>query len=169
VPPSHGTESPRYNNPVQDNGIMSALTIQPTTKFLKAGVVLAVLVFLALEVLCFTQLDPSIQVWCAMLPVLILLWPLARYIRWRFTKGVVQGDRLRYETGFMSKSTRTIQLSKIQDVRVDQQLMQRVFNIGDLSIETAGETSRLTIHNVDDPQTLADELMTRAQHGAKSA
>ena len=76
------------------------------------------------------------------------------------------GDRLRYETGMTSKSTRTIQLSKVQDVRVDQSMAQRMFNIGNISIETAGEASRLTIENVDDPQALADEILNRAQHGA---
>ena len=53
-----------------------------------------------------------------------------------------------------SKTTRNIQISKIQDVRVDQSVSQRIFNVGDLSIETAGESSRLTVHNVDNPQGL---------------
>jgi uncharacterized membrane protein YdbT with pleckstrin-like domain len=48
---------------------------------------------------------------------------------------------------------------------VDQRLTQRLWKVGDLSIETAGEASRLTIRNVDDPQTLADDIMTRAQTG----
>ncbi len=148
---------------------MSALTIQPTTKFLKAGAIAAAIVFLALDVLILTQWSAAVPSWTALLPAVVLLWPASRFLRWRLTKGTISADRLRYETGFASKSTRTIQLTKIQDVRVDQRLMQRLFNIGDLSIETAGETSRLTIHNVDDPQTLADELMSRAQHGAASA
>jgi len=149
---------------------MSALTIQPTTKFLKAGAISAAIIFAAIEALFMIyRRDDTVPSWVMILPVLIFLRPASRYIRWRFTKGTVSGDRLRYETGFASKSTRTIQLTKIQDVRVDQRLVQRLFNIGDLSIEAAGETSRLTIHNVDDPQTLADELMTRAQHGAAPA
>ena len=45
---------------------------------------------------------------------------------------------------------------------MDQRLAQRLWNVGDLSIETAGEASRLTIHNVDNPQALADDIMTRA-------
>jgi len=53
----------------------------------------------------------------------------------------------------------------LQDVRVDQKLMQRLFQVGDLAIETAGEASRLTIRNVDNPQALADEIMNRSQHG----
>ena len=47
--------------------------------------------------------------------------------------------------------------------------MQRVFNVGDLSIETAGEASRLTLANVDDPHKLADEIMNRAQTGQGNA
>ena len=102
------------------------------------------------------------------LPALVLLWPAARWLRRQATRTVVTGDRLRYETGLAAKSTRTIQLSKFQDVRVEQRLMQRVFNVGDLSIETAGEASRLTLANVDDPHKLADEIMNRAQAGQSS-
>ena len=146
---------------------MSAITIQPTTKFLKAGALLAGIICLALETACVMWWNAAVGTPLIMIaPVLIVIWPAVRAMRWRFTKTTISGDRLRYETGITSKTTRNIQLSKLQDVRVDQRLMQRVFNIGDLSIETAGETSRLTIHNVDSPQALADEIMTRAQTGA---
>ena len=144
---------------------MSDLIIRPTAKFLKAGALLALIVFLALEVLCVTSWNEAAGTSLIMLaPVLILLWPAVRALERRFTKAVISGDRLRYETGITSKSTRTIQLTKVQDVRVDQRMMQRLFNIGDISIETAGETSRLTIPNVDDAQTLADDILNRAQH-----
>jgi uncharacterized membrane protein YdbT with pleckstrin-like domain len=145
---------------------MAELTVQPTAKFIKAGAVLAAVVFLALEIACLVWWNAAAGTPLIMLaPALILLWPAVRAIRRRFTRTTISGDRLRYETGFASKSTRTIQLSKIQDVRVDQRLSQRFFNVGDLSIETAGEASRLTIHNVDGPQSLADEIMNRAQKG----
>jgi uncharacterized membrane protein YdbT with pleckstrin-like domain len=65
----------------------------------------------------------------------------------------------------MAKSTRNISLPKVQDARVDQSVMQRMFGIGDLSIETAGEASRLTIRNVDQPQQVADEILA-ASHAA---
>ena len=70
--------------------------------------------------------------------------------------------------GKQGKTTRTIQLSRLQDVRVDQRPLQRMFRVGDISIETAGETSRLTIPDVDDPQPLADHILDRA-HGAEAA
>ena len=78
----------------------------------------------------------------------------------------LSGDKLRYESGFLSKTTRSIQLSKIQDVRVDQSIAQRMLGAGDISIETAGETSRLTMHNVDRPQEVADYVMDAAHRGS---
>ena len=142
---------------------MPDLIIRPTAKFLKAGAVLAALIFLALEVLILTSWTGTSLLLLA--PVLVLVWPAVKALERRFTRAVISGDRLRYESGITSKSTRTIQLTKVQDVRVDQGLMQRIFNIGNLSIETAGETSRLTIDNVDSPQDLADDILDRAQHG----
>jgi len=144
---------------------VAELTIRPTAKFIKAGVVLAGLVFLGLEVLSVIQ---SLPLWALALPILIFVWPAVRALRRRFTCTVITGDRLRYETGVTSKITRNIQLSKVQDVRVDQRLMQRIWNVGNLSIETAGEASRLTIPNVDHPQSLADEIMNRVQRGAST-
>jgi uncharacterized membrane protein YdbT with pleckstrin-like domain len=150
-------------NPVNN---VPDLIVRPTAKYIKAGAILAGLVFLALETMCVVSWNQKADTPLIMIaPVLLLIWPAARALRRQLTKAVVTADRLRYETGLVAKSTRTIQLAKIQDVRVDQRVSQRVFNVGDLSIETAGEASRLTIQNVDNPQVLADEIMNRTQKG----
>jgi uncharacterized membrane protein YdbT with pleckstrin-like domain len=141
------------------------LIVRPTAKFLKAGTILATVIFLGLEIAYLVEWQDQAPRWAMAVPPLILLWPLARWIKRSLTKATITGDRLRYESGFPSKSTRTIQLSKVQDVRVDQRMSQRMFGVGNIAIETAGEASRLTLHNVDDPQGLADEIMNRAQHG----
>ena len=95
----------------------------------------------------------------------MLISPALRALRRQFTKTTISGDRLRYESGAFAKSTRTLQLSKLQDVRVDQSIMQRMMGVGNLSLETSGEASRLTIEDVDNPQSLADEILNRSQHG----
>ena len=147
--------------------MLPELTVRPTSKFLKAGAIFAGLLFVILEVECLLAWNAAAGTSLIMIaPLVILLWPAARALRRGYTKAVVSGDRLRYESGMTSKSTRTIQLSKVQDVRVDQSMSQRIFNVGNISIETAGEASRLTIVNVDKPQALADEILNRAQHGA---
>jgi putative membrane protein len=144
---------------------MPEITIRPTAKFIKAGAVLAAIVVVGLDVLYLTQWTGSAPYWVMVIPLLILVWPASRWMRRRYTKAVISADRLRYEVGLASRSTRNIQLSKIQDVRVDQSLTHRLFGVGNLSIETAGEASRLTLRNIDSPQQLADEIMSRAQKG----
>jgi uncharacterized membrane protein YdbT with pleckstrin-like domain len=142
------------------------IVIRPTVKFIRLGTILAVLVIAGLDVLVFrwTQANGA-PLWLMALPVLLILWPASRRLRRQYTKATITGDRLRYEVGIATRTTRNIQLSKIQDVRVDQSIGQRLFDVGSLAIETAGESSRLTIHNVDKPQALADEIMSRVQKG----
>jgi uncharacterized membrane protein YdbT with pleckstrin-like domain len=145
---------------------VSDLTIRPTAKFIMVRTVFSVLVFLAVEIAWYTQWRGNEQFqFVPFVVFLVLIWPLPGAVRRQLTKTTISGDRLRYETGAFSKSTRTIQLSKLQDVRVDQSVAQRMFGVGSVSIETAGEASRLTIAGVDNPQGLADEILNRAQHG----
>ena len=73
------------------------------------------------------------------------------------------GDRLRYESGFLAKTTRTMELAKVQDVRVDQTLGQRMIRVGDLSFETAGGSSRIVIRSIDNPQMAADHILELAK------
>ena len=149
---------------------MPDLIIQPTAKFIKAGTILVAVIFLALEIGCLLSWNDAAGTKLIMIaPPLLFFWPLSRLARRRYTKTSIAGDRLRFETGMAAKTTRNIQLSKIQDVRVDQKLTQRMFNVGDLSIETAGESSRLTVHNVDNPQALADEILNRSQRGTATS
>jgi len=149
---------------------VSDLTIRPTAKFINAGFVLVVLIIIALDVAYFKLWrDQGFPTWFPFVPLVLLLWPVSRAIRRRFNKAVVTGDRLRYEVGATSKTTRNIQLTKVQDIRVDQGIFQRMMNIGNISIETSGETSRLTIPNVDRPQQICDELLNRSQSGTPAA
>lgn len=161
---------PRGTIPCVQNETAPEIVIRPTSKFVKAGAFLASIVFLGLEIGCIASWNAAAgSAWIMVIPLLLLIWPAVRAARLRMTTTTIGADRLRYQTGLASKSTRTIQLSKIQDVRVDQSVSQRMFKVGDLSIETAGEASRLTIHNVDNPQQLADEMMNRSQRGSAPA
>jgi len=100
--------------------------------------------------------------WLLVFPALLLLWTVSRHIRQRFSVIRIGGGKLRYETGMLSKNTRTMELSKIQDVRVEQSLVQRILNIGNLRIETAGETGGLSFANADRPQAIADYILEAA-------
>src|SRR5215467_11777220 len=144
--------------------IVSDLIIRPTSKFLIARFIVTGIVFLAIEIWYFTSLrdKESVHLLPFIAPI-VFVPAFLRLVRRQLTTVTLSGDRLRYETGLAAKTTRTVQISKLQDVRVDQRPMQRMFNAGDISIETAGETSRLTIPDVDNPQSIADEILNRGQ------
>ena len=137
-------------------------------KQIKAGYFLVVLVIVAAVVVHVEFLAPQGQVpWLPAVAVLLLLLPIRRHIRRQSSKITITGDKLRYEAGLLSKTTRNIQLSKVQDVRVDQSFGQRILGVGDLSIETSGESSRLELDNIDQPQAVADEIIAASQqHGS---
>ncbi len=140
---------------------MQDTVIRPTMKFIKLGYAAVILLIVAgvVGALLLLPENSPYKPWIMGLPVLLLLWPARRHLQRHFTKATIAGDRLRYEVGMLSKSTRNISLPKVQDARVDQTVTQRMFGVGNLSIETAGETSRLTLRNVDNPQHVADEIL----------
>ena len=149
---------------------MSEMIIRPTMKFIRLGYAVVVVIVVALVVATMRmQWPPWIpspwQPWIPWLPALLLLWPLKRHLRNRLTKMTILDDRLRYETGLLSRTTRTILISRVQDVTVHQRVGQRIFEVGDLSIETAGEASRLTISQIDRPQEIADHINQLSERG----
>jgi uncharacterized membrane protein YdbT with pleckstrin-like domain len=137
---------------------VSELVIQPTKKWIRLlywAVFLIMCVAVGVYVNAYLdRVTPLVLV----IPALLFVFPVRAHLRQRFTKVSLAGDKLHYQSGVLSRTTRTIQISKVQDVRVDQTFGQRLMGIGNLSIETAGETSRLTIENIDAPQAVADVL-----------
>ena len=98
------------------------------------------------------------------LPFAAQIWAATRHAAKLATLLTVSDGRVKFETGMMSRSTRTIDLNKVQDVRIDQSPLQRLLDVGDLSLETAGETSRLVMTAIDKPHQIADELLSLARH-----
>ena len=150
---------------------MSDRIIRPSMKQIKLWYAVAVLVVVAALVVQAKYLTPKEQPpWLPFVALVFLLIPIRRHIRRQSMKVTITGDKLRYEAGLLSKTTRNIQLSKVQDVRVDQSLGQRMMGVGDISIETSGESSRLEVDYIDQPQAVADEIIAASQeHGSTQA
>jgi membrane protein YdbS with pleckstrin-like domain len=143
---------------------MLAMQLRPSLKFVKLSYVACLLLLVAIAV--YLQVDnnhPPYLIWALGVPVILVFFTLIRHVQKRMVSLTVLGDRLRYEEGLFSKTTRTIELVKVQDVRVDQSLGQRMVNIGNLSLETAGGTSRIEIDSIDRPQGAADHILELAR------
>jgi len=142
------------------------VVLRPSIKLLQ--VAYAFVLILTLAILTFWKMmtpAPPFEVWWALaVPGFLLLWILVRHLQRRTTKLSIAGDRLRYESGIFSKTSRTMEIHKVQDVRVDQTIGQRMLAIGNLSIETAGDASRITMENIDSPQRAAERILDLARH-----
>ena len=142
---------------------MSELTIRPTTKFLKAWAVLVLLVVLVAWIAHFAGEIP--QIWIPAVVSISLVSPLMHWVKLRTTVTVLTADRLRSETGLFGKSTHSLVLSRIQDVGVNQSLFQRMCNVGDVWIETAGAASRIMVENIDAPHSVVERILAGAKQG----
>jgi uncharacterized membrane protein YdbT with pleckstrin-like domain len=147
---------PRQSSPPQ------AFVLRPSLKlvrpFYTVSFVLAAVIFFYNNNRDEGRLD-----WLLILPALLFLWTIVRQISLRFRKLIIQGGRLRYESGILSRTTRSLELNRVQDVHVSQTMMQRMLNIGALSIETAGDSGRLQMSSVDDPHAVADFILDAAR------
>ena len=139
---------------------MQDVVIRPSMKFIKVGYAITLLVIASAFAVHYLYIatDHPGPPWLPIGSLILLLWPIKRHIQRQSVKLTIAGDKLRYEVGLASKSTRIIQLPKVQDVRVVQSFAQRIFGIGDISIETAGENSRLVVEHLDRPQELAEQI-----------
>jgi uncharacterized membrane protein YdbT with pleckstrin-like domain len=112
---------------------------------------------------------PAVPMWVPLLgPLVLVVFVAIRHIQRRSTKIIVTADRLRYESGLLSKTTENLELSKVQDVRVVQSLTQRMFSVGDISLETAGSSSRIAMPSIDRPQETATHILDLVRAAVKN-
>lgn len=107
------------------------------------------------------QQDP----WLMAIPAIGLLVPLRMHARRRMVSMRLHDYHLTLESGFLSRTRRTVDMAKIQDVTVRQSFGQRLMGVGDLTLESGGEAGRMGIENMDSPRALADEIIA----GSKKA
>jgi membrane protein YdbS with pleckstrin-like domain len=147
-----------------------SMQLRSSLKFVKLSYVLCLVLAVGLVVFIMsTPGTPQSAYWSLLPPAALLLFTAIRHVRLRLAKITITGDKLRFESGLFSKSTRSVELVKVQDVRVDQSFWQRVFNVGDLSLETAGGSSRIEMDQIDRPQEAADHILelARTQRGVE--
>jgi uncharacterized membrane protein YdbT with pleckstrin-like domain len=141
-----------------------AMVIRPSLKFVKLSYVFSLLLAVALGGYILAYPKPADQTgfdaryWGFLLPAVWMFFTFVQHMKKRLVKITIMDDRLRFERGFFSKSTETIDLEKIQEVRVNQTLWQRMVGIGDLMLETAGKSSGNGMESIDNPQGVADYI-----------
>ena len=140
---------------------MNETKIYPSFKPLIPLYLFGGLLFVA--VVAYLIRENSNNWWLLALPVLVDLYAVLQHLMLRSTSLTIEGDLLKYQSGIASKVQRTVVIQKLQDVRVDQSVWQRMLGVGSITLETAGESSRLTMDAIDNPGAIAEVLHQKMQ------
>lgn len=141
------------------------MQVRQSLKAIKLGYILCLAAEVAIAAYwAIAQPQGPVPFWAPMaIPVVLALFVAIRNIRRRMTLITITADRLRYESGLFSKTIEIVELVKVQDVHVHQTLGQRIFNIGDIAIETAGRASGIPMPSIDSPEDVAEHILKTAQ------
>ena len=87
-----------------------------------------------------------------------------RYIIWRSVTYTITDQRILLRRGVLGKFSRSIGISRVQDVSTYQSLFGRMFDYGNVEIESAGKDGAEVLGYVPDPQHFRDVLFEQL-HG----
>ena len=89
--------------------------------------------------------------------VVAVPWAQLRATRYRITN-----YRIDYERGILTKQIDTVELWHVEDIHFEQGIIDRMFNVGSITIISNDATSpRLELHGVPNPREIFDSLKQR--------
>ncbi|MDE3198217.1 MAG: PH domain-containing protein [Acidobacteriota bacterium] len=144
---------------------MKELIVRPSMKTVWAGYVFAAIVFIAGTWAYYRYLSDQ-PLWLTAIPLVAFLPPLRVHIRRKLVGMRLFEGHLTVESGFFTRTRRTVDVAKIQDVTFTQTLGQRLLGVGDLRFESAGESGSMGMRNVDRPRQIADLILEVAKRAA---
>ena len=118
-----------------------------------------------LVVLAIAATGASLLTRNAVLPLILLavlalavVFLLFRYVRWTTTNFVVTNERLIHREGVIAKNGIEIPLDRVQTIRFNQSVFERMIGAGDLLIESAGETGQNRFTDIRKPNVVQNVI-----------
>jgi len=118
-------------------------------------------------ILCFAVLYVARSVergegfWLAVAAVLgavaVILVFQAWFKRW-ITEIAVTNRRIIFKTGFIARNTNEMQMDKVESVRVDQSILGRLFNYGDILVLGTGKGEFTRLRTIAAPIDMRNKI-----------
>jgi uncharacterized membrane protein YdbT with pleckstrin-like domain len=145
--------------PPSSNVAIEALRINPTMKFIKLGYGMAAVGAVLLVVILSLLGAPTLI--SVIIALMLFLIPAYYHLQQRLVSYSLTDQSIEVDRGLVSRTTRNIPLTRIQDVTVTSGALQRLLNFGDVVIDNASEDGgKLIIKNIDSPREYADKLLS---------
>lgn len=135
--------------------------ISPTLMFVKVGYVLAALGALFLAAFTSVFLSSWISVWLSVfIGLLLFLIPAYYHFMRKMVSYKLTESKLEIDEGFISRTTRSVPIRRIQDVTVSSTMLQRMLGFGNLTIDNASDDGgKVVMKNINTPKFYADVLL----------
>jgi uncharacterized membrane protein YdbT with pleckstrin-like domain len=117
----------------------------------------AVLIIAALVAEFVLHVDYLALAIVAVLAVCVI-WLLRVYVKWTTTNFVVTTERLIHREGVVAKKGIEIPLDRVQTIKFNQSVFERMLGAGDLVIESAGETGQNLFSDIRRPSTVQNVI-----------
>ena len=103
--------------------------------------------------------------WIAIIVIVVvfLAYPVRRFVEWATSHFVVTNERLIHRSGFIAKRSMEVPLNRINDVRFNQSVFERMIGAGDLIVESAGERGQEIFDDVRHPEEIQKTIYERAE------
>jgi uncharacterized membrane protein YdbT with pleckstrin-like domain len=123
-----------------------------------AEAVLALLGSIALGIVALTLDDSGLKDTLRIVSLVLIvgtaLWVVARYILWITSNFVITSDRVIYRAGLFAKHGIDIPLERVNNIRLNQSLLERIFGAGDLIIESGSEFGQSRFSDIRQPENV---------------
>jgi uncharacterized membrane protein YdbT with pleckstrin-like domain len=100
----------------------------------------------------------ALSILAAVVVLAAVAWFVSRYLSWVSTYFVVTTDRCIYRSGVLAKHGIEIPLERINTVFFHQGVFERLLGLGDLSIESGGETGKQSFSDIRRPSSVQNEI-----------
>lgn len=95
--------------------------------------------------------------------ILFLAYPVRWFIEWATSHFVVTNERLIHRSGLIAKHSMEVPLNRINDVRFQQNVFERMIGAGDLIIESAGTRGQEVFADVRHPEEVQKVIYERSE------
>ena len=138
----------------------------PSMKAVYAGYLLAIVIAGAV-IWAIHEYATAPPPWLYAVPLVALIPSIRAHIQKMTVTLKFHDDHLTMETGLFSRTRRTVDTAKIQDVTVRQSFGQRLIGVGDLLLEDAGESGGMLMPGIDRPRQIADEIIASSKRAVR--
>ena len=97
---------------------------------------------------------------------LAFLTLLSWYVRAKTDHLVIKDDEIVWTHGLLNKGYTEISMASVRTTRIRQTLTQRILNVGDVEIYTAGDNPELVVKGLPDPDEIRRQIKGAPPVGA---